>query len=132
MADTTSPDISMNPDELYREDVYTDQHIGSLRVLTPVTADGSSDTSRRILYFGQSQMMTPAGALPINFEIDAASLKDAVAQFGAQARQAMEETIDRLKEMQREAASQIVVPGADPGLGGLGGMGGAGGKIRLR
>ena len=129
VADTDNiPDIQMNPDELYREDVYTDQKIGTIRVMTPVKSDGSTDTERNVLYLGQSQMMTPAGALPLNFEIAADNLKEAVEKFGEHAKQAMQETVEKLKELQRQQASQIVVPGAG---GGMGGLGGPGGKIQL-
>jgi len=49
VADTDNiPDIQMNPDELYREDVYTDQKIGTIRVMTPVKSDGSTDTERNV------------------------------------------------------------------------------------
>jgi len=74
--------------------------------------------------------LTPAGALPLNFEIPAQTLAEAVAGFGPAAKIAVDETMEELREMQRQAASQIVVPkgGMDPGA--LGGMGG--GKIQMR
>ncbi len=133
MAETDNiPDIHMDPDGLYREETVTDQKIGTIRVMTPITADGTTDETRSILYIGQSQMMTPAGALPLNFEIPADNLKAAVENFGEHAKQAMEETVEKLREMQRQQASQIVVPGAGGGMGGLGGAGGPpGGKIQL-
>jgi hypothetical protein len=136
MAETdNTPDISMDPDALYREEVITDQKIGTIRIMTPIKSDGSTDENRDTLYYGQSQMMTPAGALPLNFEIEASNIKEAAEKFGDAAKVAMQETVERLKEMQREAASQIVVPGAEGGMGGMGGLGGAGGpggKIQLR
>ena len=126
MADTdNTPDIRMDADALYREDIITDQKIGTIRLMTPIKSDGTADEAREVLYIGQSQMMTPAGALPLNFEIEASNLKEAVEKFGAAAKQSMEETVERLKELQRQQASKIVVPGAD------GGMGGLGGKIQL-
>lgn len=132
MADTdNTPDIRMNPDELYREDIITDQKIGTIRVMTPIKSDGTTDAARDILYIGQSQMMTPAGALPLNFEIEASNLKEAVEKFGDHTKQAMEETVEKLKELQRQQSSQIVIPGSEGGMGGLGGLGGPGGKIQL-
>ena len=104
--------MSMNIDDLYREDIYTDRKVGTIRVLTPVTADGSEDGSRDPKYVGQAQMYTPAGALPLSFEIDANNLGEAADKFADEARQAMERAIDELNEMRRQSSSQIVVPGA--------------------
>ncbi|MGD8325077.1 MAG: hypothetical protein PVF50_11990, partial [Gammaproteobacteria bacterium] len=72
------------------------------------------------------------GALPLNFEIAAESLSDAVAQFGKQAEAALEDTMARLEEMRREAASSLIVPGGGgvPG-GGLPGGGVPGGGIQV-
>ena len=114
-------EMKMNPAEMYREDVYTDRKIGTIRVLTPVTADGSTDESREINYVGQAQMYTPAGALPLTFEIEAANLGEAAEKFGEEAKVAMEKAIEELKEMRRQQSSQIVMPGQGGGPGGPGG-----------
>jgi hypothetical protein len=114
--------IEMDGTELYREEAYTDRHVGSLQVLTPVTRDGKVDTSRPVLYVGQTQVLTPAGALPLSFEIEADSLEQAVARFGQHAREALASTMQRLDELRREAASSIIVPsGGVPGTSGPGG-----------
>ena len=120
-------DMKMEPAELFREEVYTDRKIGTIRALTPVNEDGSVDSSRKITYVGQASMYTPAGALPLTFEIEADSLGEAAQKFGEEAKLAMERAIEELKEMRRQASSQIVVPGA--GGGGMpgGGMPGGGG-----
>ncbi len=118
------PDIEMATDELYREEVYTDRKIGTIRVMIPVTADGSDDSQREVIYSGQTQIMTPAGALPISFDIDATSIGDAAQQFGEAAKLGIEQTMKELEEMRREQASSIVLPGT-------GGMGGPGGNIQL-
>jgi hypothetical protein len=120
-------EISMDSGQLCREDMFTDNRVGSIRRLTPVDADGNTDSSRPIQYIGSTQILTPAGALPLTFEIPADSLEAAVAGFGDAAKEAVDQTMEELKEMQRQAASQIVVPkgGMDPGA--LGGMGGGGG-----
>lgn len=114
-------EMKMNPADMYREDVYTDRKIGTIRALTPVTADGSTDESREVKYVGQAQMYTPAGALPLTFEIEAANLGEAAEKFGNEATQAMEKAIEELKEMRRQQSSQIVMPGAGGGMGGPGG-----------
>lgn len=123
------PEAKMNADNLYREDVITDRKVGTLRMMTPIKDDGSTDTSRQALYVGEAQIMTNAGPLPINFEIEAKNLADAVAQFGECAKEGIERTVRELQELRRQQASSIVVPGAG-GMGGMGGMGG-GGKIQI-
>lgn len=130
MASDLSEQMKMNADELYREELFSDRQVGTIRKLIPVTADGDEDTSRKVLYIGSSQVMTPAGALPISFELEADSLSEAVAGFGPAAEQALEETIKELQEMQREAASSIVVPKAGE-TGGMGGSGGGFGGLQM-
>ncbi len=118
-------DMTMNPDELYREELYTDQRLGSIRVLVPVTAEGERDESRAVRYSGQVQIMTPAGPLPISFEIEAATLAEAVKGFGPAARQAIEETARELEELRRQTASGIVTPSTED-IGRISGQGGGG------
>jgi hypothetical protein len=124
--DLSDADIAMDSGSLYREETFTDRRVGTLQVLTPVTITGATDATRPVLYVGQTQIITPAGALPLSFEVQAKSLEDAVAQFGEHAKQALERTMRRLEELRREQASSIIVPGsgAVPPGGGLGGAGG--------
>ena len=125
MADEISDaDIAMDRTGLYREETFTDRRVGTLQRLTPVTASGADDTARTVLYVGQTQVLTPAGALPLSFEVPANSLEDAIAQFGEQAKQALARTMRRLEELRREQASSIIVPGAAPPAGGPVGPGG--------
>ena len=126
----TSNEIRMDASNLYREETFTDNTVGTLRRITPVTADGEPDPARSVQFVGQTQVLTTAGPLPLSFEIEAGSLSEAAEAFGDAARQAFEKTMEELKEMQRQQASQIVVPksGMDP-AGGMGGMGG--GNIQM-
>ena len=118
------PDLKMDTDSLYREEVITDQKIGTIRQMIPVTAEGDTDPARSVMFVGSAQMMTPAGALPLSFKLEATNIAQAVAGFGDAAKQALEHTLQELQEMQRQAASSIVVPGQGPG--GPGGLGGGG------
>ena len=123
----------MNPQDLWLEEVFTDRRVGTIRRLTPVKADATTDVARPVLYMGETQVMTQVGTLPIAFEIPASTLEGAAQQFGPLAKEAIERTMKELQELRRQAASSIVVPqGGLPG-GGMGGMGGAGGggKIQL-
>ena len=121
--DLNDAEIAMDSTALYREETFTDRRVGTLQRLTPVTAAGATDSTRPVLYVGQTQVLTPAGALPLSFEVQAASLDDAVAKFGELAKQALARTMKRLEELRREQASSIIVPGSAP-PGGLGGPGG--------
>jgi len=71
-----------------------------------------------VLYSGQTQLLTPAGVLPLAFELEAASLEDACNKFPDAVKVAIEQAIEEAREMRREAASRIVVPGTDAGMGG--------------
>ena len=117
-------EIAMDSKTLYHEETFTDRRVGTLQRLTPVTASGATDATRPVLYVGQTQVLTPAGALPLSFEVPAASLDDAVARFGDAAKQALARTMRRLEELRREQASSIIVPGAGPPGGGPVGPGG--------
>ena len=126
--DSTLNDIKVDPDSLYLEEIFTDRRVGTIRRMTPVKEDGQRDTAKQVLYVGETQVLTPAGALPIGFEITAGSLKEAAEKFGQLAREAIERTVRELQELRRQQASQIVVPqGPLPPMGGAGG----GGKIQM-
>ncbi|NCF63849.1 MAG: hypothetical protein GWP58_13440 [Gammaproteobacteria bacterium] len=116
----------MDVSNLYREEVFTDNAVGTLRRMTPVTTAGEPDPTRSEQYIGSTQVLTTAGPLPLSFEIEAESLAEAAAAFGDGAREAFERTMEELKEMQRQQASSIVVPGQGAGPMGGGGMGGGG------
>jgi hypothetical protein len=109
----TSPEINMDANALSREEVFTDSRVGTIRKMTPVTVNGDTDHTRPVQFIGSTQIMTPGGALPLSFEIETDTLEGAVAAFGEAAKQAVERTMEELKEMQRQQASSIVVPGRD-------------------
>jgi hypothetical protein len=103
---------TMDSNEIYLEEIFTDRRVGTIRRLTPVSADGSPDAARPVLYVGQAQVMTPMGAVPISFELEAATLSAAIAKFGEAAEQAVQQTMRELQEMRREQASSLVIPDA--------------------
>lgn len=128
--DDMAGEPTMDASSLYREEVFTDRKVGTIRVLTPVQASGAPDLGREVVYVAEAQLLTTAGALPLSFEIDARSLEEAVAKYAAAAREAFERAVQELQELRRQASSSIIVP--DRGLGGLGpgGLPG-GGRIKL-
>ena len=122
--ESKSSELKLDPDKLYVEEIFTDRRIGTLRRLSPVTREGKPDAARAILYIGETQVLTPAGTLPIAFEIGAGSLEEAAEKFGPLAREAIDRTVRELQELRRQATSSIVVPQGPI-------SGGAGGKIQL-
>ncbi len=132
--------IQFNAADLWREETYTDRATGTIRVMLPVTPEGAPDPTRATEYHAQTQVMTNAGLLPVEGPIEATSLPEAVANFGKATKDAMAEMLARMREYQREAASQIVTPsqalggGLGGGMGGGlgGGLGGPRGPVSLR
>lgn len=127
--DLQLPEIRFDTASLYQEDVFTDRAAGTIRRMRPVNANGEPDPSRPVLFSGQTQLLTPGGVLPLGFEIEAASLEDAIAKFPRAVQEALNQAIEEAKEYRREAQSRIVVPEAGA-MGGLGGVPG-GGRIKL-
>jgi hypothetical protein len=123
-----SRQATMDSTQIYREETFTDRKVGTIRRLTPVTADGSTDSLRPVVFVGQAQIMTPMGAVPISFELEATTLDAAIDKFGPAAEQAVQQTMRELQEMRREQASSLVIPdaagGALPNPGDLLGRGG--------
>jgi hypothetical protein len=103
---------AMDSTQVYREETFTDRKVGTIRRLTPVSADGGADETRPVLFIGQAQVMTPMGAVPISFELEAATLNAAIDKFGDAAEQAVQQTMRELQELRREQASSLVIPDA--------------------
>jgi hypothetical protein len=109
---------TMDASSLYREEIFTDRKVGTIRVLTPVRTNGAPDTGRTVVYVGEAQLLTTVGALPLSFEIEARSLEEAVTKYAAAAKQAFDQAVEELQELRRQASSSIIVP--DRGIGGFG------------
>ena len=117
--DGLNAEIKMDPQALYREEVFTDRRIGTIQRLTPVDGDGQPVDGGVVIYLGQTQLMTPAGALPLSFELQADSLAQAAEKFADGANIAMEDAVKRLEELRHEQSSSIIVPGGGTPGGGL-------------
>jgi hypothetical protein len=121
------PEVKLDPAGLYKEETFTDRRAGTLRRLTPVTLEGATDPSRPVLFSGQTQLLTPAGVLPLVFELEASTLEEALQQFPEGVKAALEQAIEEAREMRRESASRIVVPEVGASVG----PGPGGGKIKF-
>ena len=116
MSELDSINAEMDAANLYSEEILTDRKMGNIRILTPVLADGSADPSRKLIFSGEIQIMTQMGPLPINFDIEADTVQEAVKKYGEAAKAGVQKTIDKIQELRREAATKIVTPGT-PGFG---------------
>ena len=118
-------EIEVDKSNLYREETFTDLKVASIRRLTPVREDGTDDPSRPARYIGETTLMSQRGPLPINCPIEASSLSEALDAFPQAIQDAVERLMEEAREMQRQEASRIVVPGQ----GGMPGGGPGGGRI---
>src|ERR1700694_6163244 len=92
-------ELKVDPASLYQEEIFTARRVGPIRRLTPIKRDGTRDTARAVLYIGETQVLTPAGALPIGFEIGAGSLEEAAGKVGPPAKGAIERPVEELQEV---------------------------------
>lgn len=106
-------DVRMDKENLYLEESFTDLKAGSIRQLTPVMSDGTPDKNRKIFFMAQTQLMTQAGMLPIQCEIEALTLNEAIDKFPAAVNEAVEKLVERANEMRRQETSRIIVPGSE-------------------
>jgi hypothetical protein len=120
----TVTEINVDTSNLYREEVFTDLRVASIRKLTPIHPDGSPDDSRAAIFTAQTTLMSAAGPLPVQAQLEAATLDEAAAKFPEAIRDAVERLMDEARDLQRREASRIVVPGEVPVPGGIKGGGG--------
>jgi hypothetical protein len=110
-------DFTVNRSNLYREVTFTDLRAASIRKLVPITADGTEDKSRKVIFIGATQLMTPEGPLPIQTKLNATTLESAITEFPEAMKQALAEVVEEIQKMQQEQQrqsrddSRIIVPG---------------------
>ena len=112
-------ELKVDADNLYREEIFTDLRVATLRRLTPIKADGSPDPSREVRFLAETQILSQAGPLPVQASIQATSLEEAMEKFPDAVNAAVERLMDEARELQRQEASRIVIPGVSspPGVG---------------
>ena len=106
-----SIDFKVDRKNLYREETVTDLKTCSIRQLTPVNDDGSTDKTRKTIYVGQTTLMSPNGPVPIQAVIPAQELQQALKRFPEAMQTALERLVEEAKKVKQEEASRIVVPG---------------------
>jgi len=104
------PEMKIDQYNLYHEETFTDLKVGWIRRLTPVTPDGNRDKSREYLFIGQTQLVTPQGSIPIQCQIPAKTLPEAMKKFPEVMEVTIKNMIERAKEMQEQSTSRIIRP----------------------
>ena len=100
MTEENKIDFSVDKNNLYREEGFTDLKVASIRRLIPVTLDGEVDKDRFHLFIGVTQLMTSEGPVPIQAALNARTLAQAVDEFPAAMEKAMKEAIEDMKKRQ--------------------------------
>ena len=103
-------DFNIDRSNLYREESFSDLKTGTIKRLTPVKADGSADKSRKTVFIGHTSILTPNGPLPIQNNIPAKELPQAIKKFPQFMQQAMEQLIEEVKKYQENEKSRIQKP----------------------
>jgi hypothetical protein len=110
--------FTIDKNTLFREESITDMKVGSIRRLIPVKPDGTTDTARNETFIGHTQLMSPEGPLPIQSELSAKTLEEAIDVFPAAMKAALMEMVEKIQELQRKEQlksgstdSRIIVPG---------------------
>ena len=103
-------DLTVDRQNLYREEMYTDLKVASIRCLTPVKDDGTTDKTRKTVFVGQTQLMTPGGPLPVQAIIPAKHLQQAIKKFPEAMLEAVEKLTEEVRKYQQEERGSIVTP----------------------
>lgn len=125
-------EVKVDKSNLYKEESFTDLKVATIRRLSPIREDGTPDSTRPVLFTGETTLMSDRGPLPIQAPIEAKDLNEAMDKFPEAVQVAVERLVEQAREMQRQQMSRIVVPGQGGGGGmpGPGGLPGApGGKL---
>ena len=107
---STTLDFKVDKSNLYREESFTDLKVATIRRLTPVKADGSPDKTRKSVFVGQTNIMTPNGPLPIQNPIPAKHLQQAVKKFPEAMQAAVDQLAQEIKKMKEQDQSSIITP----------------------
>ena len=111
-------DFNFNKTNLCLEESVTDLRVGSIRCLKPIKPDGTEDQSRTTLFVGHTQLQSPQGLVPLQAQLKANTLAEAIDEFPGAMQTALEEMVEKAKQMhaQQQAAQQanesrIITPG---------------------
>ena len=114
-------DFSVDKNNLYREESFTDLKVASIRRLFPVNLDGTEDNDRTPIFVGHTQLMSQEGPLPIQARLSATTIEDALKEFPSAMEKALAEMVEKIKQVQAQQQQQqqqqqrdqsrIIIPG---------------------
>ncbi len=105
--------MKVDRNNICREETFTDLKVAWIRRLTPVNPDGSEDRTRKVAFLGESQLMSPAGPIPVQCPIEAATLEGAIEKFPEALSRSVEEILAAAEELRRQEMTRIVTPGRE-------------------
>jgi hypothetical protein len=92
---------------LYRDEAITDLKSASIRKLTPINLDGTVDESRRPMFFGHAELISPQGPVPVQAELTGTdTLEAAIEALPAAMEKAAEEVRANYNKMMEEQQTQ--------------------------
>jgi len=93
-------DFTVDRNNLYREEAFTDIKVAAIRRLTPIKPDGSDDESRDPIFMAQTQLMSPSGPVLLQSILDAGTLEQAMKIFPKVMQKEMDKVIEKNKKEQ--------------------------------
>jgi len=93
-------DFTVDLNNLYREEAFTDVKVAAIRRLTPIKPDGSNDESRDPIFMAQTQLMSPSGPVLLQSILDAVTLEKAMEIFPKAMQIEMDKVIEKNKKEQ--------------------------------
>lgn len=101
---------TVNLNNLYRQETFTDLGLGTIQCLSPITAEGTPDASRPPIFMGSAQIMTQHGPIPVQCEIAATTLRAACEAFPGAIKKAVGDLVEQARQYERERQGGIVIP----------------------
>jgi hypothetical protein len=103
-------DLKVDADNLYKEEVFSDLRVATIRKLTPIRTDGSTDETRQVMFSVETQILTPQGLVPVHAPVEATTLAEVIERFPAAIQAGLDRMIEEAREMRRQSANRIVTP----------------------
>ena len=102
--------LPLNEHDLYEIRLISDDKAGELKWYVPVSVLGYQDPTRAYKFKGMTMINTPQGPRPLEFEIEATNLSDALIEWPRK----LEAQIRSMQSQMEEAHRQRLLAGKAP------------------